>query len=175
VLLLLLAILLIFRAIHRHYQQVAEQLSLSQRWPTPVRRHTVIVPVAGLHRGVVKAVQYAQILGGDLRVVTAEIDTYNTEELSVRWKEVMPDVPLEVLPSPYRSVIAPLLEFIDDFVQEEGDYVTLVVPEFVPARWWHHLLHNETAWVLKLALLYGRRDWRGRFRIITDVPFYLSQ
>jgi hypothetical protein len=68
-----------------------------------------------------------------------------------------------------------LLEFIDRFVQEEGDYVTLVVPEFVPARWWHHLLHNETAWLLKLALLYGRRDWRGRFRIITDVPFYLSR
>jgi hypothetical protein len=107
--------------------------------------------------------------------VTAEIDAHDTEKLSVRWKEVLPDVPLEVLPSPYRSVIAPLLEFIDGFVQEEGDYVTLVVPEFVPARWWHHLLHNETAWVLKLALLYGRRNWRGRFRIITDVPFYLSR
>jgi hypothetical protein len=51
----------------------------------------------------------------------------------------------------------------------------MVVPEFVPARWWHNLLHNETAWLLKLALLYGRRDWRGRFRIITDVPFYLSR
>jgi hypothetical protein len=88
---------------------------------------------------------------------------------------VLPEVPLEVLPSPFRSVIAPLLEFIDGFVQEEGDYVTLVVPEFVPARWWHHLLHNETAWLLKLALLYGRRGWQGRFRIITDVPFYLIQ
>jgi amino acid transporter len=175
VLLLLLALLLVFRTIHRHYQQVAEQLSLSRRWPTPVRRHTVIVPVAGLHRGVVKAVQYAQILGGDLHVVTAEIDAHETEKLRVRWQEVLPDVPVEVLPSPYRSVIAPLLEFIDGFAQEEGDYVTLVVPEFVPARWWHHLLHNETAWLLKLALLYGRRGWQGRFRIITDVPFYLSR
>jgi amino acid transporter len=175
VLLLLFAILLVFRTIHRHYQGVAEQLSLSRRWPTPVRRHTVIVPVAGLHRGVVKAVQYAQILGGDLRVVTAEIDAHDTEKLRVRWQEVLPEVPLEVLPSPFRSVIAPLLEFIDGFVQEEGDYVTLVVPEFVPARWWHHLLHNETAWLLKLALLYGRRGWQGRFRIITDVPFYLIQ
>jgi hypothetical protein len=50
-----------------------------------------------------------------------------------------------------------------------------VVPEFVPTRWWHHLLHNQTAWMLRVALLYARRDWRGRFRIITDVPFYLSQ
>jgi amino acid transporter len=175
VLLLLVVLILFFRTIHRHYAEVAEQLSLTRRWPTPVRQHTVIVPVAGLHRGVLKAVQYAQILDGDLRVVTVEIDVQETEKLRTRWQELLPETPLEVLPSPYRSVITPLLEFIDRFIQEEGDYVTLVVPEFVPARWWHHLLHNETAWLLKLALLYGRQEWRGRFRIITDVPFYLSR
>jgi amino acid transporter len=174
VLFLLLALLLVFRAIHRHYEDVAEQLSLKRRWPTPVRQHTVIVPVAGLHRGVLKAVQYAQILGGDLHIVTVEIDPQETERLCRRWQDVLPETPLEVLPSPYRSVIAPLLEFVEGFLGEEGDYVTLVVPEFVPARWWHHLLHNETAWALKLALLYGRYSWRGRFRIITDVPFYLD-
>jgi hypothetical protein len=175
VLLLLVLLVLGFRAIHSHYRAVAEQLSLTQRWPTPVRRHTVIVPVAGLHRGVLKAVHYARTLGGDLHVVTAEVDAQETEQLSSQWHEVLTEVPLEVLPSPYRSVVTPLLEFIDGFLREEGDYVTVVVPEFVPARWWHHLLHNETAWLLKLALLYGRRDWRGRFRIITDVPFYLSR
>ncbi len=175
VLLLLLIMVLGFRRIHRHYQEVAEQLSLTQRWPTPVRRHTVIVPVAGLHRGVLKAVHYARTLGGDLHVVTAEIDAQETEQLRTQWQEVLPEIPLEVLPSPYRSVVTPLLEFIDGFLREEGDYVTVVVPEFIPARWWHHLLHNETAWLLKLALLYGRRDWRGRFRIVTDVPFYLSR
>lgn len=175
VLLLLVILMLIFRAIHRHYRQVAEQLSLSQRWPAPVHQHTVIVPVAGLHRGVLKAIQYAQSLGGNLHAVTVEIDAEETAGLRDRWRQVLSEVPLTVLPSPYRSVIAPLLEFIDGFVEEEGDYVTLVVPEFVPARWWHHLLHNETAWLLKVALLYGRQSWRGRFRIITDVPFYLSR
>jgi len=164
-----------FRTIHRHYDEVAEQLSLSRSWPTPVRRHTVIVPVAGLHRGVVKAVQYAQALGGDLHVVTAEIDAEETARLRTRWQEVMPEVSLEVLPSPYRSIVAPLLEFIDSFVQERGDYVTVVVPEFVPTRWWHNLLHNQSAWLLRLALLYNRRGWQGRFRIITDVPFHLDQ
>lgn len=175
VLLLLALLVLLFRTIRRHYEEVAEQLSLTRRWPTPVHRHTVIVPVAGLHRGVLKAVQYAQMLGGDLHVVTVEVDAQETDKLCTRWQEVLPEIPLEVLPSPYRSVIFPLLEFVDRLLQEEGDYVTLVVPEFVPARWWHHLLHNETAWLLKLALLYGRRDWRGRFRIFTDVPFYLSR
>lgn len=164
-----------FRTIHRHYDDVAQQLSLTQPWPGPVLHHTVIVPVAGLHRGVLKAVQYAQVLGGELHIVTVESDPQETAKLRARWQEVLPEVSLEILPSPYRSVIAPLLEFIDRFVDEEDHYVTVVVPEFVPTRWWHHLLHNQTAWMLRVALLYARRDWRGRFRIITDVPFYLSQ
>jgi amino acid transporter len=164
-----------FRTIHRHYDEVAEQLSLTQPWPGPVFQHTVIVPVAGLHRGVLKAVQYAQVLGGELHIVTVESDPQETAKLRTRWQDVLPALPLEVLPSPYRSVIGPLLGFIDRFVDEEDHYVTVVVPEFVPTRWWHHLLHNQTAWMLKVALLYARRDWRGRFRIITDVPFYLSQ
>lgn len=164
-----------FRTIHRHYDEVAEQLSLSQPWPGPVLRHTVIVPVAGLHRGVLKAVQYAQALNGELHVLTVESDSQETAKLHARWQEILPDISLEILPSPYRSVIGPLLEFIDRFVDEEDHYVTVVVPEFVPTRWWHHLLHNQTAWLLRVALLYARRDWRGRFRIITDVPFYLSQ
>ena len=175
ILLLIPLLVLGLRAIHRHYEEVADQLSLSRQWPTPVRRHTVIVPVAGLHRGVLKAVHYAQTLGGDLHAVSVEIDLAETERLSARWQEVLPAIPLEVLSSPYRSVVEPLLEFIEHFTEEEGDYVTVVVPEFVPARWWHHLLHNETAWLLKLSLLYARRGWQGRFRIITEVPFYLSR
>lgn len=164
-----------FRTIRRHYDEVAEQLSLTQPWPGPVLQHTVIVPVAGLHRGVLKAIKYARILGGELHIVTVEIDPQETAKLRARWQEVLPEVPLKILPSPYRSVIAPLLEYIDRFVDEENHYVTVVVPEFVPTRWWHHLLHNQTAWMLKVALLYARRGWRGRFRIITNVPFYLSQ
>ncbi len=175
ILLLIPTLVMGFRTIHRHYEKVAQQLSLSERWPTPIRRHTVIVPVADLHRGVIKAVYYGQTLSNQLHTVTVEVDPEATKELCAHWQQVLPDVSLEVLPSPYRSVIGPLLEFIDQFVQEEGDYVTVLVPEFVPARWWHHLLHNETAWALKLALLYNRRDWHGRFRLITNVPFYLSK
>jgi amino acid transporter len=165
----------VFKRIRRHYDATAEQLSLSLEWPSPVQRHTVIVPVAGLHRGVVKAVWYAASLGGDLRVVTVEIDAEETARLRQRWNDFLPDIPLEVLASPYRSVVSPLVDYLDRFIQNRGDYVTVVVPEFVPSRWWHHLLHNQTAWLLRMALLYGRRDWRGRYRIITDVPFYLTR
>ena len=67
------------------------------------------------------------------------------------------------------------LEYVDQYVQDEGDYVTVVLPEFVSAKWWHHLLHNQTGMGLKLALLYSRQNWKGRFHIITDVPFYLAR
>lgn len=175
VLLLIPALVVMFRAIHRHYDEVAEQLSLSKRWPTPIINHTVIVPIANLHRGVLKAVRYAQALSGDLHVVTIEVDPEATADLIARCQEVIPEITLDVLPSPYRSVIEPLSDLIDQYVQNEGDYVTVVLPEFVPAKWWHHLLHNQTAWGLKVALLYSRANWKGRFHIITDVPFYLEK
>ena len=145
------------------------------RWPTPVGRHTIIVPVADLHRGVLKAMQYGQMQNGEFHAVTVDVDPEATAALLTRWHEALPGVPLEVIPSPYRSVTEPLIEFIDQYVQEEGDYVTVLLPEFVPAKWWHHLLHNQTAWALKIALLYSRRNWKGRFHVITNVPFYLSK
>jgi len=175
VLVLIPAMVCIFLTIHTHYEQVAEQLSLARRWPTPVHRHTVIVPVAGLHRGTLKAVEYAQALGGDLHTVNIAIDVSESEVLCQRWQDLLPDVPLEVIPSPYRSVIEPLLAYIDGFVKEEGDYVTVVLPEFVSTKWWHRFLHNQTARLLRRELLRRRTGWQGRFRILTDVPFYLTR
>ncbi|MHB0856668.1 MAG: APC family permease [Anaerolineae bacterium] len=163
-----------FTRIQNHYVQLGKELSLDRRWPTPARRHTMVVPVSGLHRGVVKAVQYAQTLCGDLHAVTVDTDAAETQALVDYWNRMLPDVPLEVLPSPYRSVTGPLIQYIEDLVEQEGDYVTVVMPEFVPNRWWHGLLHNQSANLLRNALLSDRKTWRGRFRIITDVPFYVG-
>jgi hypothetical protein len=78
-------------------------------------------------------------------------------------------VPLVVLESPYRSLMEPLLEYIEEVEREHpGDYVTVLLPEFVPARWWHHLLHNQRALLLKGALLFKRRT------VVVSVPFHLS-
>lgn len=176
ILLLIPTLVVLFLRIHRHYEEVAEQLSLSLRWPTPVREHTVVVPVAGLHRGVVKAIQYALAISEDVRIVTVDVDPAATEQLRERWEEYLPHLQLTVLPSPFRSVSGPLTDYIDALIDEEGHYVTVVLPEFVPARWWHFLLHNQTAVVLKWALNYSRRiSDKGRFRILTDVPFYLHR
>lgn len=175
VLLLIGALIYMFRTIHTHYVEMEEELSLEGKWPPAVKRHTVIIPVADLHRGVIKAVRYGQRLDGDLHVVTVAVNQESADALQARWPDVLPDVPLEILPSPYRSVVAPLIEHISGFVEEEGDYVTIIVPEFVPTKRWHNLLHNQTAFLLRYALLYARHDWKGRYRIITEVPFYLNR
>ncbi|MBC7223646.1 MAG: APC family permease [Anaerolineae bacterium] len=175
VLLLIPALIFMFLTIHRHYQSVAAELSLGRPWPDPVECHTVIVPIAGLHQGVVKALRYAQVLGGDLHVVTVEVDPEETSDLLERCQKYMPDLTVEVLPSPYRSVVEPLAEYIERFVDDRDHYVTVVIPQFVPRRWWHYFLHNQTAIALQWRLLFSHRGWRSRFRVITEVPFYLER
>ncbi len=81
-------------------------------------------------------------------------------------------VPLVILTSPYRSLLTPLLEYIDHLQSEQGEIrhlVTIVLPEFIPAQWWQHLLHNQTALLIKGALLF-RKDV-----IVTDVPYHLAR
>ena len=92
-----------------------------------------------------------------------------------RWHKLFPDIPLEVLPSPYRAVIEPLVDYMDTFVREEGDYVTVVLPEFVAAHWWQGLLHNQVARALRIALYDPRRQWADRYHVITGVRFFLKR
>ncbi len=92
------------------------------------------------------------------------------------WERWFPDIPLEVRPSPYRSIIGPLLDFLDetDEKHNDGRLAAVVLPEFVPAKWWHGLLHNQTTWLIKAALLYRRRTL-GFPRVIIDVPYHLKK
>ena len=82
---------------------------------------------------------------------------------------------LVTVPSPYRSIVAPLLEYLDrtDMEINDGQQAVLILPEFVPAHWWQGFLHNQTAWLIKMALLYGKRHF-GYQRVIIDVPYYLK-
>ena len=99
--------------------------------------------------------------------------TYKVYHGSLDWT---PEVPLVILPSPYRSLVGPLLDFLDrtDAEHKDGQLATVVLPEFVPAKWWHSLLHNQTAWLLKAALLYRRRRL-GFNRAIIDIPYHLQR
>jgi hypothetical protein len=108
--------------------------------------------------------------------VYVELEPGRGERIREEWQSWWPDVPLVVLPSPYRSIVGPLLDFLDQTDRQinDGQLATVVLPEFVPAKWWHSLLHNQTAWLLKAALLYNRRQL-GYQRTIIDVAYHLRR
>jgi amino acid transporter len=159
-----------FRSIRRHYEMVATQLSLKNWTPEVARRNTVILPMSGVHRAVLKALQYAKGLSPDVRAVYVDTDPRATEEIRRQWDTWGEGVPLVVLRSPYRSLMRPLLDYINAVDQAHPDgFVTVVLPEFVPARFWHNLLHNQRALLIKGALLFKPNT------IVTSVPFHLEK
>lgn len=169
---------IVFRLVHEHYDDVARELTLrglppSLRAPPEPR---VIIPVSGIHRGVIEALRYAESISHRITGVLVEADPESAARVRREWDRWFPDIPLAVVPSPYRSIIGPLLEFIDreDAEHNDGQLATILLPEFVPARWWQALLHNQTAFLLKLALLYRKRRF-GHVRAIIDIPYYLRE
>jgi amino acid transporter len=159
----------VFLLIHRHYEEVARQLSTEAMEQPPPLTNTVLVLVGDLHRGVVRALQYAQSLSPSAKAVFIEIDPERTRRLEEKWGKWGMGVPLIVLASPYRSLMGPLREYIDHLQAHDGNHmITIIVPEFVPRVWWHHLLHNQTALLIKGAMLFRRNV------IVADVPYHLK-
>lgn len=173
-------LVLTFRTVHNHYQHTREQLTLTGLPPslTPLPEPRIVLPISGVHRGVIEALRYARSISDNVTAVFVEIDTGSGDFTRKRWEEwgLDQDVPLVVVPSPYRSVIGPFLDFLDETDQEhnDGQLASVLLPEFVPARWWQSLLHNQTAMMLKLALTY-RRQRMNKIRAIIDVPMHLRE
>lgn len=176
--LLIPLIIYIFSSIKNHYLAVGKQLSLHGLPPSlrPYPAPRVVIPISGVHRGIIDAVDFARGISQDVTAVYIELDPAATPRVKKDWERWFPDIPLEVRPSPYRSVIGPLLDYLDetDEKHNDGRLAAVVLPEFVPAKWWHGLLHNQTTWLLKAALLYRRRDL-GFQRVIIDVPYHLKK
>jgi len=160
---------LFFLKSKRHYTDVAAQLNLKGWIPDGRRKTVVVVPVSGVHRAVVQALDYARTLSSDVRAIYINLSPATTEGIVREWKEWGRGVPLTVLDSPYRSLMEPLLEYIESVSALKDTYVTVVLPEFVPAKWWHHLFHNQSALLIKGALLFKPNT------IVTSVPFHLTR
>jgi amino acid transporter len=159
---------LFFRVTRKHYDGVAAQLSLRGWNSRGPRRNTVLVPISGIQRAVLEALDYAKTLSHEVRAVYVNIDPASTDQLKAQWNQWSNGVSLVVLESPFRSLMEPLLEYIERVDAEHpDDYVTIVLPEFVPARWWHHLFHNQRALLIKGALLFKPNT------VVTSVPFHL--
>jgi amino acid transporter len=171
VLLAIPLIMLLFRAINGHYLRLAQQLSLTTtRSVGAVRRHTALVLISGVHRGTIPALEYAQSIAPDnTTALYVELDPEESATVRMKWAQWGNGIPLAVIPSPYRSLVRPLLQFVDELeARYDDDVLTVIVPEFVPSHWWEHLLHNQTALLIKAALFFRRGI------VVTSVPYHLD-
>src|SRR5258707_660142 len=170
VVILIPLLVMLFQRIHRHYLEVAKQLSTEGLEGLRPIRHEVIVPISGIHRGVIAALEYAKsIAPHHVTAVYVNLDDETTQKLREKWQEGGSGVSLVVVASPYRSLQRPLLNYIDRVKRSSpGEVVTIVLPEFVPARWWQNLLHNQNTLFLKGALLFKKGV------VVTNVPYHLE-
>jgi amino acid transporter len=165
------AIVLLFKSIKRHYDSVAEALRVAPDFKPRRMNHTVIVLVGNVHRGVLEALAYARSLAPNrLVAVTVVSDEEEQERIEKAWTERGIDVPLEIVHSPYRELTRPILRYVDELDSRyENDVITVVLPEFVVGSWWGQLLHNQSALFLKGRLLFRKGT------VVTSVPYHLEE
>ena len=164
-------IILLFKAIRRHYLRVdrALEANLTAGMTRP-RRNTVIVLVGNVHGGVVQALSYAKSLNPNYLVAVRLVDSdEEAAEVNKVWLDAGFDIPLETVYSPYRELRRPLLEFLDRLDEKyENDNVTVIIPEFVVRHWWENILHNQSALRIKRWLLFRRGT------MVTSVPYHID-
>jgi len=164
-------LLFLFWAVKLHYNSLARQLQPTESDTVPKLKTSVILLVPPIiHRGILNAIAYARTLSKDCRAVHIAPNLEMAEKLKEEWDKYAPDIPLVVLESPYRSLVEPLVEYIDEAVGEERDHMlTVIVPQAVPAKWYHAILHNNSAIPIKLALA-GRKNV-----VVTNVKYFLNE
>jgi amino acid transporter len=171
VLLVIPALVMFFFSIHRHYRELAANLSLDE-WgcQSRIRRHRVILPISGVHRGTVEALRYARALSDDITAVHVSMDEADAETIRRKWGLWGNGVRLVVLESPYRLLLEPVLDYIKRIAdqRQQNETITIVVPQFVPRRQWQNILHAQTAVLLRLALLFKPGI------VITNVPYHFD-
>ena len=157
--------------IHRHYQTVHDALVIAgpdqQKVPV-LAAPVVIVPIARLDRAALQALAFARSVSPSVKAVHISTSKASAEEFRRRWAQLDTDIKLDVVESPYRSLLAPLLKYIDAMDRSDDRPITVVLAEFVPHHWWEWLLHSQTAFRLKAALLFRPNT------IVIDVPYHFE-
>jgi amino acid transporter len=171
VLIIIPLLIALFSGIHRHYRHLARALSLEDFGPPArINRHRVILPISGVHRGSLAALRYARALSPDVTAVHVSLDPEETSRLQEKWEKWGDGVRLVILESPYRLLLEPLLEYIEEIAEQcqPKETITIVVPQFVPKNWYHNLLHTQAALMLRVVLMFRRGI------VITNVPYQIE-
>jgi hypothetical protein len=170
VLLLIPLLIMMFRTIHRHYARAAGELAAQTPLKSEEIVHTVIVPVAAVNRVARQTLAYARSISPNVTAVHITDDEAEIEQMRESWQALATDVPMVIIESPYRSLVGPLLSYLDEIDrQRPDDTLTVVLPEFIARHWWEHILHNQTALRIKAALLFRPGT------VVTSVPYHLEQ
>ena len=146
----------LMRAIHRHYERVAEELEPDdEAVPLPSRNHAIVL-VSRVHAPTLRALAYARATRPhDLTALTVSVDPEESKALQEAWDRRDLPVPLTIIDSPYREITRPVLDYVRHIrLQSPRDVVTVFIPEYVVGHWWETLLHNQSALRLKGRLLY---------------------
>jgi amino acid transporter len=172
VVLLIPVLVSLMNFIHHQYAQQAEELQVREDLVIegPHREQRVVVPVNGINRAVVQAINFGRTMSGDIRAVYVTEDPEEGDKVRERWERQLPGVPLVIVESPYRALVGPVIAYLDildkAWPPDQPEPITIVVlPEYVAKHWWDRLLYNQTANRLKRALV-GREH-----TVIADVPY----
>jgi amino acid transporter len=173
VLIIIPVLVFLFFTVHRHYKDLAGRLSLDKFQGIPARRtrHRVILPVSGVHQGTLDGLHYAKLLSDDVTAVHISIDEAETGKVQKKWKTWGDGTRLVVLDSPFRLFVEPLLEYIEEIVdnRQPNETITIVVPQFIPSKRWHNALHMRMADILRQELLLKHGV------VVTDVPYHVKK
>ncbi|MBV8084299.1 MAG: APC family permease [Chloroflexi bacterium] len=167
VLLLVPLIVWAFIAVHNHYQEVRSELFLPRATITGQEPQCMVVPVSTVNKAVEAALEYACSISQNVTAVHIAVDDEIASRFQDTWSVWAPEVPLKIVPSPFREVVSPLVDVIDEFKASSDGPVTVVLPEVLPRRLWQNSLHNQLGFAIQLALL-GRPGV-----IVTSVPVRL--
>jgi len=170
VIILIPLLILVFRGIHRHYTHAADELMSL----TPTRSeeidHLVVVPISSINRVARQTLAYARSISDNVTAIHISDEEGEIEQTQRQWTELATDVPLVIIESPYRSLVGPFMRYLDEIQkQAPNTTLTVVLPEYIPRHWWEQILHNQTAFRLKAALLFRPGT------VVISVPYHLER
>lgn len=166
-------LVVLFYKIRAHYDKLGEQLRLDeQEWKRreKIVEPKVIIPISGVSKVVAQSIQYARSISNDITAISIIFHEDEERKLREKWEKFYPDIELKVIYSPYRTILSPMLDYINEIEkQTKGAPITILMPQFIVKKWWHTLLHNQTAIVLRFFLIL-KKDI-----VIATLPYHLKE